>query len=146
MKGDGHFALFGALEIGHTLESNVFRAGYSPKCSIMAWIGRTLCLSDRQVSSALFVLAPDTVWYGRLKLLFTISIQSDLTKEVTKSDCAYVSFCFEIKFCFILQVFTTLMRSNRYWFVVIGINVNWHMRCFQKHGSHQWFGVYLIHT
>ena len=31
MKGDGHFALFGALEIGHTLESNVFRAGHSPK-------------------------------------------------------------------------------------------------------------------
>jgi hypothetical protein len=48
----------------------------------------------------LFVLAPDTVWYGRLKLLFTISIQSDLTKEITKFDCAYVSFCFEIKLDF----------------------------------------------
>ena len=44
-----------------------------------------------------FVLAPDTVWYGRLKLLFTISIQSDLSNEAIKIDCAYVSFCFEIK-------------------------------------------------
>jgi hypothetical protein len=42
-------------------------------------------------------LAPDTVWYGRLKLLFTISIQSDLTTEVIKFDCAYIYFCFEIK-------------------------------------------------
>ena len=33
-----------------------------------------------------FVLAPDTVWYGRLKLLFTISIQSYLSKEAIKFD------------------------------------------------------------
>jgi hypothetical protein len=75
----------------------VFRARYSSKCSIMAGIGRTLSLSDCQALSALY-LAPDTVRYRRLKLLFSISIQSDLTKEVTKFYCAYISFCFEIKF------------------------------------------------
>lgn len=44
-----------------------------------------------------FVLAPDDVWYGRVKLLFSISLQSDVAEEVTKVDCAYVSFCYDIK-------------------------------------------------
>ncbi len=41
------------LDTRCTLEFNVFRAGHSPKCNIMAWIGRTLCLSDRLSLSAL---------------------------------------------------------------------------------------------
>ena len=42
-----------------------------------------------------FELTP--VWYGRIKLLFSISVQSDVSVESTKIDCAYVSFCYEIE-------------------------------------------------
>jgi hypothetical protein len=44
-----------------------------------------------------FELTPDNVWYGRIKLLFSISVQSDVSVESTKIDCAYVSFCYEIE-------------------------------------------------
>ena len=39
-----------------------------------------------------FVLNPDNVWYGRLKLLFSISVKTDGSDEVKKIDCAYVFF------------------------------------------------------
>ena len=43
-----------------------------------------------------YELAPDNVWYGRIKLLFSISVQSDVSDEPITIDCAYVSFCYEI--------------------------------------------------
>jgi hypothetical protein len=44
-----------------------------------------------------FVLSPDNVWYGRLKLLFTISVKIDGQDEPVDLECAYVAFCYEIK-------------------------------------------------
>ena len=44
-----------------------------------------------------FVLSPDNVWYGRLKLRFTISVKIDGQDEPLDLECAYVSFCYEIK-------------------------------------------------
>ena len=44
-----------------------------------------------------FVLSPDNVRYGRLKLLFTISVKIDGQEEAVDIECAYVSFCYEIK-------------------------------------------------
>ena len=44
-----------------------------------------------------FVLSPDNVWYGRLKLLFTISVKIDGQDEPVDIECAFVSFCYEIK-------------------------------------------------
>ena len=44
-----------------------------------------------------FVLDPDNVWYGRLKLLFSISVKTDDSDVVKNIDCAYVSFSYEIK-------------------------------------------------
>ena len=44
-----------------------------------------------------FNLSPDNVWYGRLKLLFSISVQVDGQSEPVEIECAYVSFCDEIK-------------------------------------------------
>ena len=44
-----------------------------------------------------FDLTPDNVWYGRIKLLFSLSVQSDGSVEPIKIDCAYVSFCYEIQ-------------------------------------------------
>jgi hypothetical protein len=43
------------------------------------------------------VLNPDDVWYCRLKLLFTISVQIDGQDEPVDLECAYVAFCYEIK-------------------------------------------------
>ena len=44
-----------------------------------------------------FVLNPDNVWYGRLKLLFTILVQIDSQDQPVDLKCAYVTFCYEIK-------------------------------------------------
>ena len=44
-----------------------------------------------------FVLSPDNVWYGRLKLLFTMSVQIDGREDPVDIECAYVAFCYEIK-------------------------------------------------
>ena len=44
-----------------------------------------------------FELTPDNVWYGRIKLLFSISVESDVSDEPITIDCAYVSFCYEIQ-------------------------------------------------
>ena len=44
-----------------------------------------------------FVLSADNVWYGRLKLLFTMSVKTGGQEEQFDIECAYVSFCYEIK-------------------------------------------------
>ena len=44
-----------------------------------------------------FVLDPDKVWYGRVRLLFSMSVKTDGSDEFKKIDCAYVSFCYDIK-------------------------------------------------
>ena len=44
-----------------------------------------------------FDLTPDNVWYGRIKLLFSMSVQSDGSVEPIKIDCVYVLFCYEIQ-------------------------------------------------
>ena len=38
------------------------------------------------------MLSQDNVWYGRLKLLFTMSVKIDGQKEPIDMECAYVSF------------------------------------------------------
>ena len=44
-----------------------------------------------------FVLNTDSVLYGRLKLLFKIAVKIDGQEEPVEIECAYVSFCYEIK-------------------------------------------------
>ena len=43
------------------------------------------------------VLSPDNVWYGRLKLLFAMTVKIDGQSDPVDIECAYVSFCYEIK-------------------------------------------------
>ena len=43
------------------------------------------------------MLNPDSVWYGSLKLLFKIAVKIDGQEEPVEIECAYVSFCYEIK-------------------------------------------------
>ena len=43
-----------------------------------------------------FVLSPNNVWYGRLKLLFRITVIADDKEEPVDLDCAFVSFFYDI--------------------------------------------------
>ena len=98
MQGDGHFALFGTLEIGHTLYSGVQRVHCFPFPEMQFYgSNREDFVFVRPPGVERFVLEPDNVWYGSVKLLFSISVQSDLSEAVTKIDCAYISFCYDIK-------------------------------------------------
>ena len=44
-----------------------------------------------------FMLSQDNVCYGHWKLLFTLSVHIDGQAKPTELECAYVSFCYEIK-------------------------------------------------
>ena len=44
-----------------------------------------------------FSLDPDNVWYGRLKLLFTLSVKIDGQDDPVRLECAYISFFYDIK-------------------------------------------------
>ena len=86
------------LEIGHTLYPGVQRVICFP------FPGMEYYATNREDHVFIqppgvnwFELTPDNVWYGRIKLLFSISVQSDVSVESTKIDCEYVSFCLEIQ-------------------------------------------------
>jgi hypothetical protein len=98
LQGDGHFCLFGTLEIGHTLCHGVQRVVCFPFPGMDYYAAnREDYVFVRPPGVTKFELTPDNVWYGRIKLLFSISVQSDVSVESTKIDCAYVSFCYEIE-------------------------------------------------
>ena len=45
-----------------------------------------------------FELSTDNVWYGRVKLLFSVEVKTDLSgAETVRVDCEYISFFCEIK-------------------------------------------------
>ena len=44
-----------------------------------------------------FSLSPDNVWYGRLKLLFSLSVQIDGQDDPVQLECAYISFFYDIR-------------------------------------------------
>ncbi len=97
-QGDGHFALFGTLEIGHTLYPRVQRVQCFPFPEMQFYGSNGEdWVFVRPLGVQGLVLDPDNVWYGRIKLLFSISVKSDVSEEVTRIDCAYVSFCYDIK-------------------------------------------------
>ena len=98
MQGEGHIRIFGTLQIGHTIHDGHQRLQCWP------FPGRTYhgynredFVFTRPPGVERFVLNPDNVWYGRLKLLFTMSVKIDSQEEAVDIECAYVSFCYEIK-------------------------------------------------
>ena len=97
MQGDGHFCLFGTLETGHTLCHGVQRVVCLPFPGMDYYAANREDYVFVRPPGTKFELTPDNVWYGRIKLLFSISVQSDVSVESTKIDCAYVSFCYEIE-------------------------------------------------
>ena len=98
LLGEGHIRMFGTLEIGHTIHAGHQRLQCWPFPDLKYYgFNREDFVFCRPPGVESFVLSPDNVWYGRLKLLFTISVKSDGRDEPVDLKCAYVSFCYEIK-------------------------------------------------
>ena len=98
MKGEGHIVMFGTLEIGHILYPGVQRLQRYPFPELKFYgSNREDPVFVRPPGVEAFELGPDNVWYGRIKLLFSVSVKSDISDEITRIDSAYVSFFYEIK-------------------------------------------------
>ena len=86
------------MEIGHKLYTGVQRVQCFPFPEMQYYASnREDYVFVRPPGVERFVLEPDSVWYGRVKLLFSISVQTDNSDELTSIDCAYVSFSYDIK-------------------------------------------------
>ena len=98
MLGEGHIRIYGTLQIGHTIHEGHQRLQCWPFSDKKYYgFNREDFVFTRPPGVERFVLSPDNVWYGRLKLLFTLSVHIDEQVEPAELECAYVSFCYEIK-------------------------------------------------
>ena len=110
MQGEGHISMFGTLQIGHTTHeghqrlqcwpfANMAYHGYNSEDFVFTRPSgvERFVLGGRTVCAAEIVLSPDNVWYGKLKLLFTMSVKIDGQEEPVDIGCAYFSFCYKIK-------------------------------------------------
>ena len=98
MLGEGHICIFGTLKIGHTIHDGHQRLQCWPFPNRMYHgYNREDYVFTRPPGVERFMLNPDSVWYGRLKLPFKIAFKIDGQKEPVDIECAYVSFCCEIK-------------------------------------------------
>ena len=90
--------MYGTLQIGHTIHEGHQRLQCWPFPDKKYYgYNREDFVFTRPPGVERFVLSPDNVWYGKLKLLFTISVEIDGQDEPVELQCAYVSFCYEIK-------------------------------------------------
>jgi hypothetical protein len=98
MEGEGHIRIYGVLQIGHKVHDGHQRLQCWPFPDRKFFgYNREDFVFVRPPGVERFVLSPDNVWYGRLKLLFSISVQVDGQDEPVDIECAYVAFCYEIK-------------------------------------------------
>ena len=99
MQGEGHILMYGTLEIGHTVYAGFQRVQCFPFPELQYYSSnREDPVIVRPPGVENFELSPDNVWYGRVKLLFSIEVQTDLSgAETVRVDCAYISFFYEIK-------------------------------------------------
>ena len=94
--GEGHIRIYGTLQIGHTFHEGHQRLQPFPSKSFHGY-NREDFVFTRPPGVERFVLNPDNVWFGRLKLLVTLSVQMDGQDDSVDLECAYVAFCYEIK-------------------------------------------------
>ena len=98
MLGEGHIRLFGTLEVGHLPYPGKQRLQCYPFPDMLYYgFNREDFVFVRPPGVQSFVLSPDNVWYGRLKLLFRLTVQVDGKEDPVDIDCAFISFCYEIK-------------------------------------------------
>ena len=107
MLGEGHIRMFGTLEIGHLVHPGVQRLQCYPWAE-MRYFGfnREDFVFVRPPGVQSFVLSPNNVWYGRLKLLFRITVKVD-GKEILSIWTVLLS-PFAMKSNWRFQVFSNL--------------------------------------
>ena len=89
--------IFGTWQMGHTIHHGHQRLQCWPfPNKTYHGYNREDFVFTRPPGVKRFVLA-DSVWYGCLKLLFKIAVKIDGQEEPVEIECAYVSFCHEIK-------------------------------------------------
>ena len=80
MLGEGHIRIYGTLQIGHTIYEGYQRLQCWPFPD-KKYYGFNREDSDfvftRPPGLEQFVLSPNNVWYGRLKLLLTLCVHID---------------------------------------------------------------------
>ena len=98
VKGEGHINMFGTLKIGHTVYPGVQRV-QSWQFTDLKYYGfnREDFVFIRPPGVEAFVLGPSSVWYGRVRLLFSISVKTDSVDDPVEMKCAFISVCEEIK-------------------------------------------------
>ena len=97
MKDMGHFRLFGTLQIGHTTYPGFQRVQCWPFPELRYYgSNREDLVFIRPPGVEAFVLSPESVWYCRVRLLFTLSVKVDTGKDPVEMQCAFVSVCEEI--------------------------------------------------
>ena len=98
MLGEGHICSFGTLQTGHTKHNGHQRLQCWPFPNRMYHgYNREDFVFSRPQGAERFVLNLDNVWFSRLNLLFIVSVKIDGQEEPVDIECAYVSFCYEIK-------------------------------------------------
>jgi hypothetical protein len=98
MLGEGHIRMLGTLQIGHTIHDGHQRLQCWPSPNMTYhYHNRAYFVFTRPPGLELFMLNPDNVWYGWLKLIFTMSVKIDDKEEPVDMECEYVIFCYEIK-------------------------------------------------
>ena len=88
----GHFALYNCLVLGHTKYKGVQRVYCNPFPAKPFYGSHRLDLvmiRPPGIDNGAFVVAPDSVWYARVLLLFTASVTTDTGSK--SFDCALVS-------------------------------------------------------
>ena len=97
MLGEGHIRMFGTLELGHTVHPGFQRLQCWPFPDLRYYgSNRQDFVFIRPPGVELFVLSPENVWYGKLSLIFTMSIQIDgqvdpVDLESRQVECAFIS-------------------------------------------------------
>ena len=79
MLGEGHIRIYGTLQIGHTIHEGHQRLQCwpFPDKKYYGFNREDFVFTRPPGVERGFVLNPDNVWYCRLKLLFTLSVQID---------------------------------------------------------------------
>ena len=97
MLGEGHILVFGTLEIGHIKYPGHQRLQCWPFPEQQYYgFNREDFVFVRPPGVERFVLAPENVWYGKLRLLFKINVHAYHCPQPVELDCAFISFCYEI--------------------------------------------------
>ena len=97
MLGEGHISMYGTLVLGHNKYPGDQRLQCWPFQDFLYYgYNREDCVFVRPPGVEQFILSPENVWYGRLKLLFNMSVQIDGQAAPVEIQCAFIAFFYDI--------------------------------------------------